>query len=107
MSWFRSIRSAVVVGLVAVWLSVGWIPGMVVLIVALIAALVRVVRVLRARRAVVFCSAGHEVRVFDVWTCPRCGFTADGWGWRCGNCGALAAHLRCEECGRSVRSPLT
>ncbi len=106
MMWLRWMRMAITMVVVAVWFSFGWIAGLVVLFVVLIAALVRAARILRARRAVVRCAAGHEVRVFDVWTCPRCGFTADGWGWHCGHCGALAAHLRCEECGRSVANPM-
>lgn len=51
------------------------------------------------------CPAGHLNAVVGRWEC-RCGNAYLGHAFApCGNCGAVAGWIQCEQCELGVRSP--
>jgi hypothetical protein len=90
---------------IAVYLAVGWVPGLMLTLVALVATIRSLVRTARELAPTVRCPRGHIVPVYGLARCGACGFEGEGSLWRCGHCGARYGHTPCPRCGLSTTNP--
>ena len=89
-----------------VYVSLGWIVGLIILLVALVRGLRFLLRLIAALRPTTRCGhCARPVAQYARWRC-RCGAATDGWAWRCPNCRAFAGWVACEHCGMGVTNPL-
>lgn len=89
----------------ALYVSFGWVLGLVILAVAAVRLVLLAPRLARALAPAARCPAGHTVPQYGRFRCSSCGHEALGWAWRCAWCRASYGHMRCE-CGLSVTNPL-
>jgi hypothetical protein len=89
----------------AAYLTIGWIPGVVLVVVAIVGTLRAFVAASRELAPFVRCVHGHRVPTYGLVRCSACGFTGEGAIWRCSNCSAVYGHTPCPTCGLSVRNP--
>lgn len=92
---------------IVLYLSVGWVVGLVFLLMVLITSAVRAATLHRAVHRPLLCEAGHSVPTYGLYTCSVCRFRAASWYGRCPHCSAVFGHVECPTCGRSVANPLT
>lgn len=90
---------------IAVYLAVGWVPGVLIALVAFIATIVSLVRTARELAPTVRCPRGHIVPTYGLTRCTACGFENEGSLWRCGHCGSRYGHTPCPRCGLSTKNP--
>ncbi len=90
---------------VAVYLTLGWIPGFVLVALALVGTVREFVGTARELAPVLRCVRSHAVPTYGLVRCSACGFTGEGSIWRCSNCDARYGHTSCPTCGLSVRNP--
>ena len=88
-----------------VYLTLGWIPGAVLLALAVLGTLRSFVVTARELAPVVRCVHGHPVPTYGLVRCSACGFVGEGSIWRCANCDARYGHTPCSTCGLSIRNP--
>lgn len=92
-------------GAIATYLTLGWIPGAVLVVVALVGTLRSFAQTARELAPVIRCAHGHTVPTYGLVRCSACGFTSEGSVWRCSNCDARYGHTPCSTCGLSIRNP--
>jgi hypothetical protein len=56
----------------------------------------------------ILCHAcGEDISLLGLWECGTCSYSFYGFYFaRCEGCGAVPAHLDCDECGASTLNPL-
>jgi predicted RNA-binding Zn-ribbon protein involved in translation (DUF1610 family) len=99
---------AVILGVLAIvlFVSVGWLAG---LVVAALSGLTWARAVGRARAALAYetvCPRGHRVHQYGVFSCSSCGAVNESWIWRCSTCGTEAGWTACPVCGLAVTNPI-
>ena len=101
---FRRMRLAGRIGLVAAYLTFGWLFGLALVVWWFLATVRAFLRARRALAAFTRCPRGHTVAQFGVFRCT-CGAVSEGWAWICPICRQESGYVDCDTCGRAVRNP--
>ncbi len=89
-----------------VYLTVGWIPGLIILGVWLVGLAVAARRTSIAYDDFTRCPLGHAVPQYGTGRCGACGAVSEGSLWECLHCGAVHGFVGCHVCGLSVPNPM-
>lgn len=88
----------------ALYLTIGWVAGVLVLLVALVGTVCTFIATARELAPMATCPHGHAFPTYGRVECPQCHWVAESSLWRCANCDARF-NTRCPTCGLSVRNP--
>ncbi|MBI5515265.1 MAG: hypothetical protein HY909_15920 [Deltaproteobacteria bacterium] len=92
-------------GAAGAYLTLGWIPGVVLVAIAIVGTLRSFVLTAYELAPTVRCGRGHIAPTYGLVQCSACGFTGEGSIWRCSHCDARYGHTPCPTCGLSIRNP--
>jgi hypothetical protein len=102
----RVLRVLLVLALVAVWLTFGWVVGVLVLLGALLAYALRLRRTAELLEPTRRCGhCGFDAPTYGMFRCRGCGATTTGSVWFCALCGADYDYLPCPNCTVAIRAP--
>jgi predicted RNA-binding Zn-ribbon protein involved in translation (DUF1610 family) len=103
---FKLRHVGVAVG-VSLYVTLGWVAGLVLVALAVRRNLRRLFRMRRALAPTIACTwCSANVSQYGAFECLRCHARTAGWAWRCATCSAWAGHMECPSCGLSVGNPL-
>lgn len=93
---------------VTVYLTLGWVAGLVALVVWTISIAFVWRRTRRAYEDFARCPRGHLVALWGTATCRVCGAATEGSVWECGLCGSVHGWVACSDprCGLAVPNPM-
>jgi predicted RNA-binding Zn-ribbon protein involved in translation (DUF1610 family) len=103
----RSLKLALILAVLTLYGTLGWVAGLVVLVGAVGLGVRHVLRARRALSPNTSCPWCHaDVAQYGAYSCGNCHQRTLGWAWRCRACDAWAGHITCPSCGMSVPNPL-
>lgn len=91
--------------LASLYLTCGWIVGLIVLVILFVRTVFYLRRLRRALAPTIRCPEGHANQQWGRFGCA-CGAETMSWIWRCPWCGTRYGHVRCSTCQLAVGNPL-